>query len=98
MSTEFLFARPSFLTGMARVLDLWGRFDCYNESQTPEDADIKALVSDWMVVRKDREEALRKLLARYPELIKELTRLAETPPKGQRRSGSTQPETASQMA
>ena len=97
MSSEFLFARPSFLTGMARVLDLWGRFDRYNESRTPEEADVRALVSDWMVVRRDLEDALRKLLAERPELVEELARLAETLPQGQQRGRLTKPETARQM-
>ena len=49
--------RPSFLAGMASVLDLWPRLDRHNESQTPEQADVQALASDWLAVRKDLDGA-----------------------------------------
>ena len=45
--TEFLFARPSFLEGMARVLDLGGTLNEYNRSGSAEEADLRALGSDW---------------------------------------------------
>ncbi len=45
-----LFAQPSFLSGAARVLDLGGTFDEYNSSDTPEEADARALWGDWKVV------------------------------------------------
>lgn len=56
-SSDFLFAQPSLLSGAARVLDLFGRFDGYNVSTTPEDADDKALRSDWGVVGQDLKQA-----------------------------------------
>ncbi len=97
MSSEFLFARPSFLTGMARVLDLWGWFDRYNESRTPEQADVRALVSDWMAVRRDLDGALPELLARHPDLFEELAKLAEALPHGPHRGRLTQPEATSRV-
>ena len=45
-----LFANPSFVEGMSRTLDLWGNQDHYNEDPTPEEADKKALFSDWASV------------------------------------------------
>ena len=33
--SNYLFATPSFLSGAARTLDLWGTFDGYNESLDP---------------------------------------------------------------
>lgn len=41
---------PSLLSGAARTLDLFGLFDEYNDSQTEEAADAKALLCDWNVV------------------------------------------------
>ena len=35
--TDHLFAMPSFLEGVARVLDFGGEFDEYNFAETPED-------------------------------------------------------------
>ncbi len=54
-SSDFLFARPSFLSGAARVIDLGGTFDVYN---TSDDPDRLAMESDWSVVGKDIEEAI----------------------------------------
>ena len=48
--TGRLFANPSFLEGMSRTLDLLGNQDIYNEDLTPEEADSKALFSDWASV------------------------------------------------
>jgi hypothetical protein len=51
--TDFLFAQPSFMSGAASVLDLWGQFPEYNESATPEEADASAIFSDWCLVGQD---------------------------------------------
>jgi hypothetical protein len=48
--SDYLFSRPSFLSGAARVLDLGGTFDLYNESGTIHLADTRALFSDWLSV------------------------------------------------
>ena len=48
--TGRLFAGPSFIEGSSRVLDILGNQDIYNEDQTPEEADAKALFSDWASV------------------------------------------------
>jgi len=48
--TDFLFARPTFWSGVGRLLDLWGKFDVYNTSRSPEEADARAIYSDWRVV------------------------------------------------
>lgn len=50
VSSTYLVADPSFLTGVARTLDLWGSLDSYNVSRTPQQADALALRSDWKVV------------------------------------------------
>lgn len=46
MGTDFLFSNPSALAGTARTLDLFGAFDSYNESRTPQEADARAILSD----------------------------------------------------
>lgn len=55
MATDYLFARPSLLRGIARVVDLCGVLDlgAYNASATPEEADHRALLSDWQAVAGD---------------------------------------------
>jgi hypothetical protein len=55
VTTDYLFARPSFLRGLARVVDMGGRLNrgAYNRSRSPAHADTKALLSDWQVVADD---------------------------------------------
>ena len=45
-----LFANPSFLEGVGRTFDIFGNQDIYNEDLTPQEADTKALFSDWASV------------------------------------------------
>ncbi len=58
VQSDFLFAQPSFASGAARVFDLWGRFDDYNRSDTPAEADAKAIAADWLIVGQDLAEAI----------------------------------------
>lgn len=60
VKSDFLFAQPSFASGAARVLDLWGQLDGYNISPSPAEADAKALAADWLVVGQDIYEALEQ--------------------------------------
>lgn len=55
--TDFLVARPSFWSGIGRLLDLWGKFDAYNTSRSPEEADMRALYSDWRNVGQDLRDS-----------------------------------------
>lgn len=54
----FLYARPSFIEGVARVIDLGDTLTEYNNSITPEQADWLALRSDWTVVGEDLRRAM----------------------------------------
>ena len=58
VKSDFLFAQPSFASGAARVLDLWGQFDVYNVSATPTEADANAIAADWFVVGQDILDAV----------------------------------------
>lgn len=58
--TAYLFAQPSFIAGMARVLDIGGVFDVYNESETADEADTRALTSDWLMVGQDINFAIEE--------------------------------------
>jgi len=58
MTSDFLAATPSFLSGMARVLDMFGVFDKYNRSTTPELVDSRAIYGDWQMVGKDLSAAI----------------------------------------
>ncbi len=62
--TDFLFAQPSFLTGMARTLDIGATLSqhSYNESPTGEDADNLALAQDFLTVGEDIRKAKESVL------------------------------------
>jgi hypothetical protein len=61
MTTSFfLFARPSFVEGMARTMDLGGTLDAYNERMHPMDSDRAAMHSDWEAVGADLLAAVEK--------------------------------------
>ena len=54
---DFLFAQPSFWSGLGRWLDLTGHIDLYNVSPDGETADARALYSDWRVVGQELRRA-----------------------------------------
>jgi len=64
MSSDFLFARPSWASGAGRTIDLWGLFEEFNTSPTPELADERALYSDWRMVGEDLMQAIEQELAK----------------------------------
>jgi len=63
--TDFLFAQPSFLYGVARSVDVWGLFDRYNMSDTIEEADARAFGSDFYVTGDD----LRRAMLSYDAML-----------------------------
>jgi len=48
-----LYARPSFIEGAGRVADLGATLNEYNYTLTPEQADMLALMSDWLDIGAD---------------------------------------------
>ncbi len=79
--STFLFARPSFIEGFGRILDVGGSLNQYN---TDDDADTTAILMDWLAVSADfRKVFLKTIDAMAPEkaelLLKALTRCKSTP-------------------
>jgi len=64
--TDFLFAMPSFVSGAARLLDLYCLYDLYNTSSTEREADYKAVLSDWRVVGQDILTAMKQFERSLP--------------------------------
>ncbi len=58
MSGYLLFANPSFIEGIARVLDLGSTMNDYNSFPLPEQADYYALKSDWEAIGTDLKNAM----------------------------------------
>jgi hypothetical protein len=59
--SDFLFARPSFIEGVSRALDIGGTLQAYNESTSPEKADAIALASDWCAIAEDFKVAIEQV-------------------------------------
>ena len=55
-----LFARPSFLEGYARVIDIGATLNEYNQNKTSEEADTAAIRSDWEAVGDSLQSAIEK--------------------------------------
>ncbi len=60
---DFLFARQSFLGGVARILDLGGTLVEFNQSLTPQQADELALRADFRTVGVDLRHAADGVIA-----------------------------------
>jgi len=58
--TTTLFSDPSFLRGMSSLLDIGSTLTIYNESDTPQEADAKALYMDWAAVGDDLIYAMNR--------------------------------------
>ena len=56
--TSFLYARPSFIGGVSRVVDLGSTLNEYNSTFIPSVADYYAIKSDWLMVGSDLDHAI----------------------------------------
>ena len=57
MYSDFLYARPSFWEGMARVMDIGSTLNEYNSSGDP---DTTALLMDWLVVGQTMRQSINE--------------------------------------
>jgi len=60
--TGFLFAHPGFLQGFSVALDIGGTLVEYNISRTPQEADARAIASDWAITGIDISTAAKTLV------------------------------------
>lgn len=75
--STFLFARPSFIEGFGRIMDVGGSLNQYN---TDNDADTTAILMDWLAVKEDFREALLSAIERLePEQVEELLKILTDP-------------------
>ncbi|MXY23204.1 MAG: hypothetical protein F4Y45_01620 [Acidobacteria bacterium] len=61
MRSDYLFATPSTWSGIARLVDLFGVFDSYNDSAADDLADARAIYSDWHIVGQDLADTMMRL-------------------------------------
>ena len=52
------YARPTFLEGLARIMDFGNSLNQYPRFRTAREADAFALRSDWIMVGQDISEAI----------------------------------------
>jgi hypothetical protein len=62
-----LFAEPSFVEGVSRVLDVGGTMQEYNTSETENEADIEALKNDWRAVGEDLAFSIKRYEQKLPK-------------------------------
>jgi hypothetical protein len=75
----YLFANPSFLSGIARTLDLGGHYDAYNFSVTTNEADAQELRDDWAAVLLALRESWVQLAHEDREFMHDLAVVANSP-------------------
>ncbi len=56
--TDFLYPKNSPLIGAGSIFNIAGNYFDFNYSNTPEEADAKAIANDWGVVGQDLKEAM----------------------------------------
>jgi hypothetical protein len=61
LQSDFLFARPSFIEGVGRILDVSDSLNTYNLSRNGAEADVRAIYGDWRAVGHDMKKALENL-------------------------------------
>ena len=59
--TDFLFPTPTKIQGTATVFNIWGQFHRFNRSRNGQEADCRAIRSDWGVTGQDLQEVLDKI-------------------------------------
>lgn len=61
LQSDYLFARPSFIEGVGRILDLSNCLTAYNDSPSPGLADARAIYQDWKAIGHDLRVAMERL-------------------------------------
>lgn len=60
-TTFRLFPKASFLTGLGTTFNIFGNSFKFNYSESGEEADSKAIESDWGVVGSDLEKSMKEV-------------------------------------
>lgn len=67
--STFLYARPSLIEGVARLIDFGNTLQEYNTSLTGEQADALAFAVDWQVIG----DEFRSVMLSYEQLEAQIT-------------------------
>ncbi len=77
--SNFLFARPSFVEGIARLIDVGGSLNVYNTSPDGVTADTRALDADWRAVG----DCVKESILRYARRLEKRSTQTEDNPSVQ---------------
>lgn len=58
--TDFLLPKNNFLVGLGSVLNIAGAYFTYNYSKSENEADLKAIYSDWKNIGDDFKKSKQK--------------------------------------
>lgn len=61
LESDYLFARPSFIEGGARLVDVSGSLNTYNYSHNGAEADARAICQDWTAIGHDVHAVLEQV-------------------------------------
>ncbi|MDF5718748.1 MAG: hypothetical protein PUP93_33995 [Rhizonema sp. NSF051] len=74
--TSYLYAKPSLLEGISRLIDLGNTLQVYNTSPSDNQADALALYSDWLTVGNDLRNAMSQYENEYSQIEDDLMKQA----------------------
>jgi hypothetical protein len=60
--TDFLTSKSSYITGIGTVFNLAGNYYDFNYSQSTDEADRRAIESDWKMVGKDLKDIFKEII------------------------------------
>lgn len=75
--TTYLYARPSFVEGLARLIDFGNTLQQYNSTPTAQQADALAMELDWYAVGQDLKNAMLEFDELQSKLPDDLNREAK---------------------
>ncbi len=61
LQSDYLFARPSLIEGVGRIVDLPNSLNTYNYARNGAEADARAIYQDWKALGHDLRVALEQL-------------------------------------
>jgi hypothetical protein len=67
LQSDYLFARPSFVEGVGRMVDVSNSMNMYNYSRDGAEADARAIQQDWKALGHDVRVALDQLRSEVRE-------------------------------
>lgn len=75
--TDFLVPKMSFFIGMGSAINLKGSYYEYNVSNSPKEADEKAILRDWQMISQDFLDVFEKAELDEDKILSERKRILD---------------------